>query len=132
MAVAGRPDKVLSEIAGQLGALERGASPQAIRFVIMCLYSSVGPSRFASSLLPLFEAGPAAQAYETMVRHYAVVQARRREQQLANDPQEVARRREERQRRTAVKLADRAERKRDIDRAWRESQASGAHAKEFP
>jgi hypothetical protein len=108
----GRLDS-LYEIAGQLGKVAiRPECVEAIRFVIMFLNTNSSSTTFNERLLPLFTGSPAEGVYRAMLAHHEKVTERRRAHELRNDPSEIKRHKQQR-------LAERAQRKSEIDEAWR-------------
>ena len=114
-----RASDVLCEIAGQLGRVGvRAEHVDAMRFVIMFLYKKAPSITFDQQLLPLFAGSPAEGVYSAMRAHHENVAARRRAHELRNDPNEIKRRKQQRADERQVRLAERAERKSEIDKAW--------------
>jgi hypothetical protein len=116
---AGTPDS-LYEIAGQLGKVAvRPEYVEAIRFVIMFLNAKASSVTFNERLLPLCTGSPAEGVYRTMLVHHEKATARRRAHELRNDPSEIKRHKQQRADEKRVRLAERAHRKSEIDKAWR-------------
>jgi hypothetical protein len=115
----GRSDS-LYEIAGQLGKVAvRPEYVEAIRFVIMFINAKASPIAFNQRLLPLFIGSPAEGVYRAMLAHHEKVTARRRSHELRSDPNEIKRHKQQRADEKRVRLAERAQRKGEIDKAWR-------------
>jgi hypothetical protein len=110
----------LCEIAGQLGRVAvRPEHVDAVRFVIMFLNARASSTTFNEQLLPLFAGSPAATVHRTMLAHHENVMARRRSHEPRNDPTEIKRHRQQRADEARARLAERAQRKSEIDKAWR-------------
>ena len=115
----GRADS-LHEIAGQLGKVaDRPEYVEAIRFVIMFLNAKAFSVTFNEQLLPLFTGSPAEGVYRAMLAHHEKATARRRAHELRNDPNEIKRHKQQREDEKRVRLAERAQRKSEIDKEWR-------------
>lgn len=113
--------KILCEIARQLGrAPVRFEQIETTRFVIMFLYAQTLPFLFKEKLLPLFAGSPAEAVYHGMVEHYEKALARASAHDLRNDPKEIERRKQQRESEKQKTMAERANRKQEIDRSWRE------------
>lgn len=120
-AVAGNDERaILFEVARQIRSVP-GTADQiaAMRFVIMLLHARAGDEMFEQQLLPFFTRAPAVREYRAMKAHHETVMARRREHELRNSPDEIRRRKTLRKKIKDEKLAIRATRKLEIDRAWR-------------
>lgn len=115
----GRSDS-LYEIAGQLSKVAvRPGYVEAIRFVIMFLNAKASSVTFNERLLPLITGSPAEGVYRAMLAHHEKVTARRRAHELRNDPNEIKRHKQQRAHEKRIRLAERAQRKSEIDKAWR-------------
>jgi hypothetical protein len=115
----GRSD-ALSEIAVQLGKVAvRPEYVEAVRFVIMFLNAKTSSVTLNEQLLPLFTGSPAEAVYRAMLAHHEKATARRHAHQLRNDPNEIKRRKQQREDEKRVRLAERAQRKNEVDKAWR-------------
>ena len=122
--------QVSVEIATQLGTFPASASwVPAIRFLLMFLYAERGKLEFERDLLPLIASSPAESEYQAMAAHYARVVERRRLHEAANDPEEIARRKTLKETEKQERLAMRAIRKAEIDRAWRERVNSSSRSR---
>lgn len=115
----GGTSDVVREIAKQLGKISvRSEHVEAVRFTIMFLDARTSSTTFNEQLLPLFTGSAAEGVYRAMLAHHESAMARRRAHELRNDPTEIERRKQRRADEKRVRLAERAQRKSEIDNAW--------------